>query len=103
LVGGTKKKISRLELQLIMLINDNDNLVNLFPIRQSQSLGLSADHYCLAVRDVDECALGLHNCSSYAICTNLPDGYSCQCPAGWEDGNPELPVPKPRFSDSQSI
>ncbi|KAL3070193.1 hypothetical protein niasHT_039386 [Heterodera trifolii] len=63
-------------------------------IRRSESrlsMGLSPDQYCLNVRDIDECALGLHNCSAYATCTNLPDGYTCQCPAGWEDGNPELP------------
>uniref|UniRef100_A0A183C216 EGF-like domain-containing protein n=1 Tax=Globodera pallida TaxID=36090 RepID=A0A183C216_GLOPA len=63
-------------------------------IRRSESrlsMGLSPDQYCLSIRDVDECALGLHNCSTYATCTNLPDGYTCQCPAGWEDGNPELP------------
>ncbi|KAF7632829.1 hypothetical protein Mgra_00007760 [Meloidogyne graminicola] len=63
-------------------------------IRHSESrmsLGYASDQYCLSTRDVDECALGLHNCSSYAICTNLPEGYQCQCPPGWEDGNLELP------------
>ena len=57
-----------------------------------KSMGFSPDQYCIAARDVDECALGLHNCHSYAICTNLREGYSCACPTGWEDGNPELPV-----------
>jgi hypothetical protein len=57
-----------------------------------KSLGYSSDQYCLSLYDVDECAMGLHNCSSYAICTNLPEGYTCQCPLGWEDGNLELPV-----------
>ncbi|VDN07984.1 unnamed protein product [Thelazia callipaeda] len=46
---------------------------------------------CLLPEDVDECALGLHNCSAVAICTDLPNGYECRCPEGYVDGNPKLP------------
>ncbi|KRZ75495.1 Transmembrane cell adhesion receptor mua-3, partial [Trichinella papuae] len=47
--------------------------------------------YCIAERDVDECVLGLTNCSSVAECVNLDVGYTCKCPAGYADGNPSLP------------
>uniref|UniRef100_A0A914R675 EGF-like domain-containing protein n=1 Tax=Parascaris equorum TaxID=6256 RepID=A0A914R675_PAREQ len=33
-------------------------------------------------QDVDECALGLHNCSAAAICTDLHIGYKCTCAEG---------------------
>ncbi|KHJ44769.1 EGF-like domain protein [Trichuris suis] len=49
------------------------------------------DTYCLAIRDVDECALGLTNCSAVAICKNEDEGYSCSCPPGYVDGNPSQP------------
>ncbi|KAK6049468.1 calcium binding EGF domain protein [Cooperia oncophora] len=41
--------------------------------------------------DVNECALGLHNCSAAAICTDLKNGYECKCPDGYTDGNPAEP------------
>ncbi|KAM3722540.1 Transmembrane matrix receptor [Dirofilaria immitis] len=47
--------------------------------------------YCLRIQDVNECDLGLTNCSAVAICTNLPIGYKCRCPDGYVDGNPEEP------------
>lgn len=37
------------------------------------------EHFCLNIRDVDECALGLTNCSGVALCKDLPIGYSCSC------------------------
>jgi len=41
--------------------------------------------------DVDECLLGLTNCSAAAICTDLPQGYSCKCQEGYTEGNPDEP------------
>jgi len=52
---------------------------------------MSMDHLCLNIRDVDECALGLTNCSGVALCQNNPIGYSCSCPEGYIDGNPNEP------------
>ncbi|KAJ1374162.1 hypothetical protein KIN20_036788 [Parelaphostrongylus tenuis] len=49
------------------------------------------DTICLRPIDVDECALGLHNCSAAAICTDLKPGYECRCPDGYTDGNPAEP------------
>lgn len=40
---------------------------------------------------MDECALGLHDCSGVASCTDLANGYTCQCPRNFLDGNPENP------------
>lgn len=63
-------------------------------IRRSEKraeLGLSDDTYCMDPRDINECALGLTNCSGIAICTDLPFGYECKCPAGYEDGIPGEP------------
>ena len=63
-------------------------------IRKSErrlSLGFDADTICLRQIDVDECALGLTNCSGVAVCTDLPMGYECSCPAGYVDGNPSEP------------
>lgn len=60
-------------------------------IRKSKlrvSSGLHPDAYCLHGRDVDECSLGLHNCSSVATCIDLKIGYTCACPTGYVDGNP---------------
>lgn len=38
--------------------------------------------YCLRLQDVNECALGLTNCSAVAVCIDLPIGYKCRCPEG---------------------
>uniref|UniRef100_A0A1I7XPS4 EGF-like domain-containing protein n=1 Tax=Heterorhabditis bacteriophora TaxID=37862 RepID=A0A1I7XPS4_HETBA len=46
---------------------------------------------CLRHTDVDECVLGLHNCSAAAICTDKKFGYDCRCPDGYSDGNPSEP------------
>ncbi|VDN17723.1 unnamed protein product [Gongylonema pulchrum] len=53
-------------------------------IRKSEKRTQLFDHdtLCLKMRDVDECALGLTNCSV---------GYECRCPEGYIDGNPEQP------------
>lgn len=38
--------------------------------------------------DVDECAVGLDNCSIDAICQNTPKSYRCICKSGYSgDGN----------------
>jgi len=33
--------------------------------------------------DINECALGTHNCDSNAICTNTPGSYTCACKIGY--------------------
>lgn len=37
-----------------------------------------------AAKPVDECANGGATCSANASCTDLPEGYACQCNAGYE-------------------
>ena len=37
---------------------------------------------CGVCADVDECALGLSECSH--DCTNTPGGYFCECDPGYE-------------------
>lgn len=54
-------------------------------------MGMSVESICLNVRDVDECALGLTNCSGVALCQDHAIGYSCSCPEGYIDGNPSDP------------
>ncbi|VDM92517.1 unnamed protein product, partial [Onchocerca ochengi] len=54
-------------------------------------LNIPKNVYCLRIQDVNECELGLTNCSAVAICTDLPFGYKCRCPDGYVDGNPEEP------------
>ncbi|KAE9414193.1 hypothetical protein Angca_007843, partial [Angiostrongylus cantonensis] len=54
-------------------------------------LGLGDDTLCMHVRDVNECALGLTNCSGVAECIDRPIGYTCKCPEGYIDGNPDEP------------
>ena len=34
--------------------------------------------------DVDECEVGIDNCSPLAICTNNPGGFECECQEGYE-------------------
>ena len=33
--------------------------------------------------DIDECALGMDDCSENAICTNTPGNFSCICDEGY--------------------
>lgn len=49
------------------------------------------DVMCLRSVDVNECLLGLHNCSPAAICTDKKLGYDCKCQEGYVDGNPDEP------------
>lgn len=49
------------------------------------------DILCLKMRDIDECALGITNCSGVAECVDKAIGYECHCPEGYVDGNPEEP------------
>uniref|UniRef100_A0A8R1EUP2 EGF-like domain-containing protein n=1 Tax=Caenorhabditis japonica TaxID=281687 RepID=A0A8R1EUP2_CAEJA len=63
-------------------------------IRKSEkrtALGMGDDTLCMHVRDVDECALGLNNCSGVAHCIDKAVGYTCKCPDGYIDGNPDEP------------
>lgn len=53
--------------------------------------GLEQSTLCLAQTDVNECALGLTNCSGVAICEDHRLGYKCSCPDGYIDGNPAEP------------
>uniref|UniRef100_A0AC34QH72 Uncharacterized protein n=1 Tax=Panagrolaimus sp. JU765 TaxID=591449 RepID=A0AC34QH72_9BILA len=69
----------------------NHGFVDIRKSEKRLSIGLDQDTYCLNVRDVNECALGLHNCSGVAECIDLPVGYTCRCPAGYVDGNPSEP------------
>ena len=34
--------------------------------------------------DIDECTLGVHNCSSHAVCINTHGGFQCQCALGYD-------------------
>ncbi|CAD6188433.1 unnamed protein product [Caenorhabditis auriculariae] len=49
------------------------------------------DAICLRSIDVNECALGTHNCSPAAQCIDKKIGYECKCLEGYEDGNPAEP------------
>ncbi|KAK6017312.1 EGF-like domain protein, partial [Ostertagia ostertagi] len=63
-------------------------------IRKSEhrnAIGLGDDTLCMHVRDVNECALGLTNCSGVAECIDRPIGYTCRCPEGYIDGSPDEP------------
>uniref|UniRef100_A0A158RCP8 VWFA domain-containing protein n=1 Tax=Thelazia callipaeda TaxID=103827 RepID=A0A158RCP8_THECL len=62
-------------------------------IRKSEKKAQLFNHdtLCLKMRDVDECALGLTNCSGVAECIDKTIGYECHCPEGYIDGNPEEP------------
>uniref|UniRef100_A0A0K8V5N2 Fibrillin-2 n=1 Tax=Bactrocera latifrons TaxID=174628 RepID=A0A0K8V5N2_BACLA len=40
--------------------------------------------------DVDECALGLHNCGVGMLCENLNGSYTCICPPGFALGLPPV-------------
>ena len=33
--------------------------------------------------DIDECALGLHQCHSNSKCVNMPGWYYCECREGY--------------------
>ena len=33
--------------------------------------------------DVDECLLGTHSCSAYAVCSNTKGSYNCHCKANY--------------------
>lgn len=33
--------------------------------------------------DIDECALGFHDCHSLAECSNTKNGYTCSCKKGY--------------------
>ncbi|KAK6042353.1 EGF-like domain protein, partial [Cooperia oncophora] len=66
----------------------NPGFVDLRKSDRLSEAGLG-DAICMRHTDVNECALGLHNCSAAAICTDLKNGYECKCPDGYTDGNPQ--------------
>ncbi|XP_036337585.1 fibrillin-1-like [Rhagoletis pomonella] len=47
----------------------------------------SLKSYCF---DVDECALGLHNCGKGMLCENLNGSFTCICPQGFALGLPPV-------------
>ncbi|CAG9536724.1 unnamed protein product [Cercopithifilaria johnstoni] len=34
--------------------------------------------------DIDECAMGTHDCHSVALCNNMPGSFTCICPTGYQ-------------------
>ncbi|KAJ8307442.1 hypothetical protein KUTeg_015526 [Tegillarca granosa] len=36
----------------------------------------------IVLMDIDECSIGLHNCSDNATCTNIPGSFTCTCNSG---------------------
>ena len=45
---------------------------------------------CLPAADLDECALGVDNCTRNANCTNTPGSFFCTCEVGYSgDGTVE--------------
>uniref|UniRef100_A0A158QLB9 VWFA domain-containing protein n=1 Tax=Haemonchus placei TaxID=6290 RepID=A0A158QLB9_HAEPC len=68
----------------------NPGFVDLRKSDRLSEAGLG-DTICLRLTDVNECALGLHNCSAAAICIDQKIGYDCKCPDGYTDGNPAEP------------
>lgn len=76
-------------------VNHQDNatcecLKGFVDLRKSPR-GYEPQAYCLGLADVDECALGITDCSGDAICTDLRDGYKCECREGFTDGNTTNP------------
>jgi hypothetical protein len=67
-----------------------DGFIDIRNIKARVFIGLESK-WCLARRDVDECALGLTDCSGVATCTDKLDGYECACPRGFVDGNLQNP------------
>ena len=47
-------------------------------------LGYSNRHVCINHRDVDECALGTHDCDVNAYCTDTHPSFKCTCMAGYK-------------------
>ncbi|VDK69878.1 unnamed protein product [Litomosoides sigmodontis] len=68
-----------------------DGYVNIRDSPNRDQFSFLENVHCLRLIDVNECALGLTNCSAVAICTDLPIGYKCHCPVGYVDGNPSEP------------
>ncbi|KAK5966841.1 Calcium binding EGF domain protein, partial [Trichostrongylus colubriformis] len=68
----------------------NPGFVDLRKSDRLSEAGLG-DAICLRHTDVNECLLGLHNCSAAAICIDQKHGYDCKCPDGYTDGNPAEP------------
>lgn len=54
----------------------------------------------LCRRKVNECLTpSLHNCSRFADCTDLDEGYLCRCREGYHDENPAKPGTVCHFSE----
>uniref|UniRef100_A0A0N4ZF68 Transmembrane matrix receptor MUP-4 n=1 Tax=Parastrongyloides trichosuri TaxID=131310 RepID=A0A0N4ZF68_PARTI len=60
-------------------------------IKESLPETSSNDKMCINIFDVNECALGLHDCSAAATCIDLKVGYTCKCNDKSIDGNPQNP------------
>lgn len=51
-------------------------------------------YHGIGCEDIDECVLGLHDCSINAACINNPGSYKCECYKGWH-GNGRICVSMP--------
>lgn len=36
------------------------------------------------ITDIDECAMGTHDCHPMAFCNNTPGSFICICPTGYQ-------------------
>ncbi|XP_072123168.1 EGF-containing fibulin-like extracellular matrix protein 1 isoform X2 [Mobula birostris] len=56
------------------------NLPQFRPWRCAHGFALNDQNQC---KDIDECALGSHNCGPELICINTRGSYSCRCKQGY--------------------
>ena len=43
----------------------------------------SYNYFCIATTFLDECAIGTHNCSANATCSDTESGFTCSCNTGY--------------------
>ncbi|XP_027014263.2 uromodulin-like 1 isoform X2 [Tachysurus fulvidraco] len=78
---------------LVFLPTEQDNYKIAIYLMESlqNSSQFTCDRNFTEITDVDECALGEMDCSSGAKCENTFGSYTCVCPHGYTDANPERP------------